>query len=69
MAKPITGCIIMGHMSAARAETLIRFLQESRLKQEGLVGEISVRERRPGDTTDMLQSISGIMRNTAETAS
>lgn len=67
--KPITGCIIMGHMSASRAEKLIRLLQEGRNKQAGVTGEIVVRERRPGDTPDMLQAINGVRRGAAEEAS
>ena len=67
--KPITGCIVMGRMSSARAEKLIRILQEGRNRQAGITGEIIVRERRTEDTSDMLQAVNGVRRSAAEEAS
>ncbi len=63
MPKPITGCIVNGPMSAERAEILIRILQQGSLGREELTGNIAVRERRPGDTYDMLQSVNGVSRS------
>ncbi len=63
MSKPITGCIVNGPLSAERAEILIRILMQGGLDREGLTGDITVRERRPGDTDDMLQSINGVSQS------
>lgn len=67
--KPITGCFVAAPMSAGLAERLARLLMEYQLGGAGLAGDVTVRERRPGDTPDMLQSINGIRRNAAEAAS
>lgn len=62
MSKSITGCVVAAPLSAERAKLMIELLQRGELRREGIAAEITVRERRPDDTDDMLQSVNGIRR-------
>ena len=63
MSKPITGCVVAAPLSAERVEVMLQLLQKGALRREGLTAKIIVRERRPEDTDDMVQSVDGVHRN------
>ena len=52
--KGITGCTILKPLTPAAAERAIRWLTEMSLKNAGMTADITIRERKPGETTAII---------------
>lgn len=48
--KEITGCTILNPLTPAAAKRALRLLAEMSLKSANMTANITVRERRPGET-------------------